>query len=212
MKKHHVFNLIILDESGSMEAIKAATLNGFNEVVQTIQGAQEQFSDQAHTVTLVTFNGLGIKTLLANQPVDKLTVLDAARYVPAATTPLHDALGQSLLRLQWLTERETDYTVLVTILTDGEENASLEFSAPQVRAMIGRLRRKNWSFTYMGANHNVERVAASLDISTSVRFEADERGVKTVFEAERKGRMAFYEKRSRGLSSQEAEEDYYKQP
>ena len=212
MKKHHVFNLIILDESGSMEAIKAATLNGFNEVVQTIQGAQEQFSDQAHTVTLVTFNGLGIKMLLANQPVDKLTILDAVRYVPAATTPLHDALGQSLLRLQWLTERETDYTVLVTILTDGEENASREFSAPQVRAMIGRLRRKNWSFTYMGANHDVERVAASLDISTSVRFEADERGVKTVFEAERKGRMAFYEKRSRGLSSQEAEEDYYKQP
>jgi Mg-chelatase subunit ChlD len=212
MSKPKVFNLIILDESGSMEAIKAATLSGFNEVVQTVQGAQEQFTGQEHTITLVTFNGLGIKTLLANQPVDKLTPLDANRYVPAASTPLHDALGQSLLRIQWLTERERDYTVLVTILTDGEENASREFSGQQVRAMINRLKQGNWSFTYMGANHDVERVAAALSIPTSVRFDATEQGVKSVFEAERKGRMAYYEKRSRGLSNREAEADYYKQP
>ena len=212
MNKHHVFNLIILDESGSMEAIKAATLSGFNEVVQTIQGAQEQFADQQHTVTLVSFNGLAIKTLLANQPVEKLTLLDATRYVPAASTPLRDALGQSLMRMEWLTERETNFTVLVTILTDGEENASREFTAQQVRAMIDRLRRQNWSFTYMGANHDVGHAAAALSITAAVRFQADEQGVKTVFEAERKGRMAFYEKRSRGLSSQEAEADYYQQP
>ena len=211
VNKHKIFNLIVLDESGSMEAIKAATLTGFNEVVQTIQGAQEQFPGQEHTVTLVTFNGLGIKTILANQPVDRLTPLDPARYVPAATTPLHDALGQSLMRLQWLTERETDYTVLVSILTDGAENASREFSALQVRAMINRLTQRNWSFTYMGANHDVTTTAASLSIQTSVRFEADEQGVKSVFEAERKGRMAYYEKRSRGLSSREAEEGYYHQ-
>ena len=212
MKKHHVFNLIILDESGSMEAIKVATLSGFNEVVQTIQGAQEQFADQLHTVTLVTFNGLGIKTILANQPVDKLTVLDATRYVPDATTPLHDALGKSLMRLEWLTERETNYTVLVSILTDGEENASREFSASQVRALIDRLKLRNWSFTYMGANHDAERVASTLSIPNWVHFEADEQGVKAVFEAERKGRMAYYEKRGRGLSSHESEADYYKQP
>lgn len=209
--KHKIFNLIILDESGSMEAIKAATLTGFNEVVQTIQGAQEQFAGQEHTVTLVTFNGLGIRTVLANQPVNRLTLLDATRYVPTATTPLHDALGQSLMRVQWLTERETDYTVLVSILTDGEENASREFSAQQVRAMINRLKQQNWSFTYMGANHDVTKTAASLSIQTAVQFEANEEGVKSVFEAERKGRMAYYEKRSRGLTSREAEEDYYKQ-
>ncbi|NID13709.1 vWA domain-containing protein [Fibrivirga algicola] len=212
MHKHKVFNLIILDESGSMEGLKAATLTGFNELVQTVQGAQTQFTEQEHTITLVTFNGLGIKTLLANQPVDKLAPLDATRYKPAATTPLNDALGQSLLRLQWLTERERDYTVLVSILTDGEENASREFSTQQVRAMITRLKQHNWSFTYMGANHDVDRVAASLSIQSAVRFEADEQGMKSVFDAERKGRMAYYEKRSRGLSSQEAEEGYYQQP
>ena len=33
-----VHSLIIFDESGSMEAIKAAAISGFNEVVQTIKG------------------------------------------------------------------------------------------------------------------------------------------------------------------------------
>jgi len=34
--KQKVYNLIILDESGSMHSIKKPTISGFNEVVQTI--------------------------------------------------------------------------------------------------------------------------------------------------------------------------------
>ena len=32
-----VYNLIILDESGSMESIKQPTINGFNELIQSIK-------------------------------------------------------------------------------------------------------------------------------------------------------------------------------
>ena len=46
--KHNVFNLIILDESGSMESIKNATISGFNEVVQTVKGVEQQFPEQEH--------------------------------------------------------------------------------------------------------------------------------------------------------------------
>lgn len=37
-QKHNVHNLIILDESGSMESIKPSIINGFNELVQSIKG------------------------------------------------------------------------------------------------------------------------------------------------------------------------------
>ena len=47
-----VHNLVILDESGSMEAIKSATISGFNEVVQTIKGVEKQFPEQEHFVSL----------------------------------------------------------------------------------------------------------------------------------------------------------------
>lgn len=58
--KQKVFNLIILDESGSMQSIKSATISGFNEVVQTIKGMEMQFPEQEHFISLVTFNGIGI--------------------------------------------------------------------------------------------------------------------------------------------------------
>ncbi|HRI28100.1 MAG TPA: hypothetical protein PK715_08610, partial [Chitinophagales bacterium] len=77
MNKHQVYNLIVLDESGSMQSIKNATISGFNEVVQTIKGAGQNFPEQEHFVSLITFNGLGIKTLLDKQPVTSLNELNA---------------------------------------------------------------------------------------------------------------------------------------
>ena len=211
MTTHKIFNLIILDESGSMEAIKAATLTGFNEVVQTIQGTSQLFPEQLHNVTLVTFNGLGITTRIDNQPAEQLTLLTNELFKPNASTPLYDAMGRSLLRLEWLTEKETNYTVLVSILTDGEENASKEFTGAQMQAMIDRLKQRNWSFTYMGANHAVQKMAFSLSIEQSITFQTNEQDMKQLFEKERKGRTAFYDKRSKGQSIKDAESNYFEQ-
>lgn len=206
---HKIFNLIILDESGSMESIKSATLSGFNEVVQTIKGASEQFPEQQHTVTLVTFNGMGITTRLDNQPADQLVLLTDELFRPNASTPLYDAMGRSLLRLEWQIEKETNYTVLVSILTDGEENASKEFSGLQIQAMVDRLKQHNWSFTYMGANHAVQKMALSLSIEQSITFQTNDQDMKQLFDKERKGRNAFYQKRSEGHSVRDSESGYF---
>jgi uncharacterized membrane protein YvbJ len=40
-----IYNLIILDESGSMISIRRQAINGFNETVQTIKAAQRKYSD-----------------------------------------------------------------------------------------------------------------------------------------------------------------------
>ena len=66
--KHQVHNLIILDESGSMESIKSSIIQGFNEIVQTIKGIEKEFPEQEHFISLVTFNGLGQK-LLVHHPI-----------------------------------------------------------------------------------------------------------------------------------------------
>jgi Mg-chelatase subunit ChlD len=206
-----VFNLIVLDESGSMTPVKEVTITGFNEIVQTIQGAQKQFPHQQHRVSLVTFNGLGIRTLLDNQPAAEVLPLSEDSYTPDASTPLFDALGRSLLRLEFQTEGLTDPTVLVSILTDGDENASREFNATNINALVNRLTQKGWSFTYMGANHAVEQVASSLSIKSSVRFETNHSSMEELFEKDRKGRLGFFKKRSEGMSSQEAEKGYWDQ-
>ena len=46
--KQRVFNLIILDESGSMSSIERQAIDGVNETVQTIRAAQKKHEEQEH--------------------------------------------------------------------------------------------------------------------------------------------------------------------
>lgn len=75
-KKHPVHNLIILDESGSMESIKATIIQGFNEVVQTIKGIEQQFPEQEHFISFVSFNGLVQKMHPFIDPAGKLVQIN----------------------------------------------------------------------------------------------------------------------------------------
>lgn len=54
--KTKVFNLIILDESGSMYSIKKEAIDSVNETVQTICAAEKKNEDQEHFISFVTFN------------------------------------------------------------------------------------------------------------------------------------------------------------
>lgn len=192
--KHKVFNLIILDESGSMQSIKQATIEGFNEVVQTVKGVESQFPEQEHFISLITFNGLAIKTLLSVQPVKNLELIDAKKYRPDASTPLFDAIGFSLNNLIREVEQYKDYNVLVTILTDGEENASTEFNGMAIKKMIDELSLKNWTFTYIGANHDVADFALKISITNTMSYMADPVDMKRMFEREKSARMGYSQK------------------
>ena len=56
IQKTQIFNVIILDRSGSMESIRQAAVEGFNEALAGIKKAQEKFAyTQDHFVSLVTF-------------------------------------------------------------------------------------------------------------------------------------------------------------
>ena len=55
--KNKIYNLIIVDESGSMGHLREATLSGINETIGTIRSAQSEFAEtQEHYLTLVSFN------------------------------------------------------------------------------------------------------------------------------------------------------------
>ena len=193
-KTHKVFNLIILDESGSMESIKKTIITGFNEVVQTVKGVAKEYPEQAHFITLVTFNAIKINTLLENESVEKLKEIDEKQYNPTAGTPLFDAMGNSISQLRKITQTHSEYNVLVTILTDGEENASKEYNGATIKQMVEELKQQNWTFTYIGANHDVEAFAASISINNTMKFEANEKDIKKMFSKEKASRMSYSNK------------------
>ncbi len=202
-KTRTVHNLIILDESGSMEEIKTATITGFNEIVQTVKGVEKQFPEQKHFISLVTFNGLGIKTLLFNKKVKSLKEIDEKTFQPDASTPLYNAIGFSINKLQKETNSQEECAVLVTILTDGEENSSTEYNGAAVKKLIDKMKKQDWTFTYIGANHDVERVAFSLSITNTLKFEADETDVKRAFDHDKKSRHVHAMKLRRNEDVQE---------
>ena len=53
-----VHNLIIVDESGSMECIRKQAFTGMNETLQTIRMMQKKHINQLQYVTLITFDML----------------------------------------------------------------------------------------------------------------------------------------------------------
>lgn len=190
-QKHQVHNLIILDESGSMETIKTETIQGFNEIVQTIKGVEVQYPEQEHFISLVSFNGLGQKTHLWKAPVAKLLQLEAATYKPDASTPLFDAIGISLSKLSTELSDVEDCNVLVTIFTDGEENASVEYSSHLIKKMVEYLKTKRWTFTYIGTDHDVDRMANALAITNVMKFEKDAESMNALFHKEKMARASY---------------------
>jgi len=204
--KHQVHNLIILDESGSMQSIKSSIIQGFNEIVQTVKGLGNQFPEQEHLITLVTFNGLGQKVLHFIDPVEKLDQIDAERYKPNATTPLYDAMGFSFAKLRQVLENVNEYNVLVTIMTDGEENASKEYTGLAIKKLIEELKQNRWTFTYIGTDHDVEKFATSISITNTMKFEKNAEDIRFMFEKEKFAREVYSQK----IRQNEAtSDDYY---
>jgi Mg-chelatase subunit ChlD len=205
--RQKVFNLIILDESGSMETIKSATIKGFNEVVQTIKAIEKQFSEQEHFISFITFNGAGITTRILMEPVNHLKEIDAKHYHPVASTPLYDAMGYCINNLSTITNMIQGSKVLVTILTDGEENASRNFNGKSIKQLVEQMKEKGWTFNYIGANHDVEEFALNISIHNSMKFEANDTDMRDMFEKEKQARYNYCQKLR---DKEDTNKNYYK--
>ena len=190
-KKHQVHNLIILDESGSMGSIKSVIINGFNELVQSVKGIEKQFPDQEHLISMVSFNDLNTKILHFVDPINKLNAINDSTYNPASLTPLFDAMGFSISKLKHYLEGKENYSVLVTILTDGEENASIEYTSLAIKNLVKELKNQNWTFTYIGTDHDVEKMAARMNINNTMSFDKNDLDIKRMFAKESKSRVKY---------------------
>ena len=210
-----VHNLIIVDESGSMECIRKQAFTGMNETLQTIRMMQKKHINQLQYVTLITFDSDHTKLHYDNTPADKTADLKWKAYHPNAATPLYDAIGKGISKVKAAIEREQNQAcldsaereqarskvsaqvedgdhVLVTIITDGYENCSEEWTLKMVRTLIEKLKKQNWTFTLIGTdNLDVEEMANSFAIEEHMEFQQDEAGTKAMFARERRSRERY---------------------
>ena len=196
--KTKIFNLIIIDESGSMQSIKKQAIDSVNETIQSISAAAKKYENQEHIVSLVTFHD-DVKTVYECVPVKEVEELTADTYQPKCCTALYDAMGMSLNALR--PKVADDDKVLVTVVTDGYENASKEYSSKAIKALVDELKANGWVFAYIGANQDVEAVAASISITNTLNFEATCAGTTAMGKKLQSSRSHWFDKIARGLSS-----------
>ena len=208
-KKNKAYNLIILDESGSMESIKDATISGFNELIQSIQLEADKDPEMKQFIQFFSFNSDAIRELVPLQQVKSLPLLNPQTYVPAAMTPLFDAIGHATNKLRYALEQEKDYVVLVTILTDGAENASKEYTRQTISNIIKQLEEQNWVFTYMGTNQDVLAESMKISVSNYMSFNYNPAGMKAAMNKEQSSRSRFYKDAKEGKID-EVKRKYYR--
>jgi uncharacterized protein with von Willebrand factor type A (vWA) domain len=173
--------IFLLDRSGSMSGLEKDTIGGFNAFIKN----QSQLDGET-LVTAVLFDDC--YEILWNGISAKQVTLTDKEYYVRGSTALLDALGKTILdvgyRLSQTEEEKRPAKVIFVITTDGEENASREFTYSKVKELIQHQQEKyNWEFIFMGANLDAAKEADSLGIQqeNAYNFEASEKGVEIMY-------------------------------
>lgn len=99
-------------------------------------------------------------------------------------------MGRSLNELKNHVSDED--VVLVTIITDGYENASREYSGHDIKNLVAELKAKGWVFAYIGTNQDVDAVADDMGIRSRMCYDYSPSGAECMFEIERSSKRDFF--------------------
>ena len=188
MKK--VYNLIVLDESGSMSTVEMATVSGLNETIQSIKAAQAGQERQEHFLSLLSFNSERMFYHYDLTPVSQIREFTGEDYRPSGCTPLYDAIGSSIAKLR--RQLTDDDMVLVTIITDGLENSSKEYNYLSLIGLMDTMKAKGWTISYIGANQDALAEAHRMHIDNGLSYDATPEGVENMLRYERINRNEAY--------------------
>lgn len=142
---------VVIDRSGSMASCKADAENGMNRFIR-----QQQELPGECVFSLVQFDTEYEAVHLAKS-IREITpdyVL-----IPRNGTALLDSLGRAItetgVRLRDMPESNRPGLVVFVVITDGQENASKEFTRAKIKEMIEHQTNVyKWQFTFLGSNQD----------------------------------------------------------
>jgi uncharacterized protein YegL len=184
MQNKTTYYQFILDASGSMSNCRHETLQNLNLHLKTIQNLQKEFSEQIFRVSLTLFNTRLHQKWAYKSPLD-IEPLTLVEYIPEGSTALLDAIGTQIHEIQhrFGEQMESDKaTVVMVILTDGEENSSRFYDFPFISKTIKRLEKTGkWTFTFLGTDIDAFHVGEMLSIKRENTMQFDKREMGRTF-------------------------------
>jgi len=154
----------IIDESGSMLNQWDTVISGFNEQLDTMK-VEESTTEVRYLVSLTKFSYQST-VVYKDIPLAEVPRLTKQTYTPGGGTALLDAIGNTI---DTAAPGETD--VMITIMTDGEENSSREWKRSSIKTLIDLRQNENkWGFVYLGANQDAWQEAAQYGINNALNY------------------------------------------
>ena len=179
--------IFVLDRTGSMLVRKSQTIMSYNEYLSEIR------LDPEICFTLVQFSSMGTEVTYKHVPIADVQDLTNANYVLAGMTPLIEAVMKAIAA----TERVAgaDDRIVMTILTDGEENASsAEYTAQALAAKVKAKTEEGWKFVFLGASMDAYAEASKYGIAAGATMSYDSTDIgatKAAFRSTAANTMSF---------------------
>jgi hypothetical protein len=170
--------VIIIDRSGSMQPLTEDVIGGFNSLIE------EQKKEGETIVTTIFFNN-SIKFIHERVDIKEIAPLDKRTYCASGCTALLDAIGDGIAFIKnkhaLLKEEDLPNHTIFSIMTDGLENSSKEYSYKRIKEMIELQKKCGWDFIFQAANIDTinEANRLGIDKDRAMSFSADSNGVKT---------------------------------
>ncbi len=201
MNNEYTHISVVLDNSGSMESIKKEVITSFNAFIRKQKevpgratfslynfrnpGSWSMFNNNAHPF-------LGSSPILHNSKVNimyRFTDLQSTpelndeNYICETMTPLLDTIGVGIVDtgdgLRVLPEALRPKKVIFVIITDGQENDSVEHNLSKIKEMITHQTDiYKWEFVFLAANQDAIAVGSTYGIGagSSMNFVASAAG------------------------------------
>lgn len=164
MKKDTTELVFILDKSGSMSGLESDTIGGFNSMLD-----KQKAVDGECRITTVLFDNR-YELLHDRLDIRAVNHITDKEYCVGGSTALLDAIGLTINKIGNAQKHTADEyraeKVIFVIITDGEENASREYTLDKVKAQIERQKEKyGWEFIFLGANIDAVETASRFGIA-----------------------------------------------
>lgn len=156
---------VALDRSGSMSGER--WMHAIDSINEYINGLKNEKIEG--TVTIIAFDCLNtvdarnvrLVPLTEDQSIAYFEPLKHDVLQPSGMTPLFDAAAHVMDRA---IENNAARTVVV-IMTDGEENASKEYTQAKIKDKVKLLESKKWEVLFLGANFDVSSYTAGSGLA-----------------------------------------------
>ena len=178
MKKGLTELVFILDRSGSMSGLESDTIGGFNGMLMK----QKKEEGEVNVTTVLLDDA--IEVIHDRFPLDVVEPLTDEDYYVRGCTALLDAVGSTVKKVENIQKRLPEEMkaekIIFVITTDGQENASHEYTYKMVKELIEQNQKTGWEFIFLGANIDAVKEAANLGIrqKRAVTYRNDSKGVQ----------------------------------